>query len=171
MSSPESQQKINQALQLMCQSRVGVLDSNFLCQSLSVVNPREPVCISAATDLRQVAGALAKEQVGCLLITDDSRRVTGIFSERDWILKISLKETNLLDTPISQHMTRDPVCAEMDTTLAFALNLMSHGGFRHLPIVDSDKCAVGVVSVKDIIDHIVARMTEDLLSFEVGLGT
>ena len=171
MSNPESQQKINQALQLMCQSRVGVLDSNFLCQSLSVVNPREPVCISAATPLGEVASALAKEQVGCLLVADESRRVAGIFSERDWILKISLKEATLINTPISQHMTRDPVCAEMDTTLAFALNLMSHGGFRHLPIVDADRRAVGVVSVKDIIDHIVERMTEDLLSFEVGLGT
>ena len=171
MSSSENQQRINQALQLMCQSRVGVLDSNFLCQSLSVVNPREPVCIPASTPLREVAGVLAKEQVGCLLVTDNERRVSGIFSERDWILKISLREVSLVDSPISQHMTKDPVCAEMDTTLAFALNLMSHGGFRHLPIVDSERRAVGVVSVKDIIDHIVARMTEDLLSFEVGIGT
>ena len=171
MNKPESQQRINQALQLMCQSRVGVLDSNFLCQSLSAVGPREPLCVSANATLREVAHCLEKEQVGCILITDESRRVKGIFSERDWILKISLREAALIETTISQHMTADPVTAEMDTTLAFALNLMSHGGFRHLPIVDSDKRAVGVVSVKDIIDHIVERMTEDLLSFEVGLGT
>lgn len=171
MSNQDNQQKINLALQLMCQTRVGVLDSNFLCQSLSVVSPREPLCVLPNTSLKEVAAGLAKNQVGCVLIIDEKRCLAGIFSERDWILKVAQKEAALLNTPISQHMTVNPVSTKMDTTLAFALNLMSHGGFRHLPILDDDQRCVGIVSVKDIVDYIVERMTSDLLSFEVGLGT
>ena len=37
---------------------------------------------------------------------------------------------------------------------------MSHGGFRHVPIVDQDDVPIGIVSVKDVVDHIVTRMLE-----------
>jgi CBS domain-containing protein len=43
---------------------------------------------------------------------------------------------------------------------------MSHGGFRHIPIVDDEKRPIGVLSVKDIVDLIVTKMTDDLLGFE-----
>ena len=37
---------------------------------------------------------------------------------------------------------------------------MSHGGFRHVPIVDQDDIPIGIISVKDVVDHIVKCMLE-----------
>jgi CBS domain-containing protein len=39
--------------------------------------------------------------------------------------------------------------------VAWALNKMHLGGFRHVPIVDAGGKPVGVVSVKNIVDFIV----------------
>jgi CBS-domain-containing membrane protein len=35
---------------------------------------------------------------------------------------------------------------------------MSNGGFRHVPIIDQDSMPIGIISVKDVIDHIVKKM-------------
>ena len=42
---------------------------------------------------------------------------------------------------------------------------MSHGGFRHIPLIDGDARPVGVISVKDIVDCI----TREVLA-EMSLG-
>jgi CBS domain-containing protein len=39
---------------------------------------------------------------------------------------------------------------------------MSHGGFRHVPIVDQDDVPIGIVSVKDVVDHFVRRMLDGI---------
>jgi CBS domain-containing protein len=57
-------------------------------------------------------------------------------------------------------MTAKPVTERPDVSLAFALNLMSNGGFRHVPIVDQDNMPIGILSVKDVIDHIVQKMVQ-----------
>jgi CBS domain-containing protein len=61
---------------------------------------------------------------------------------------------------VKDFMTASPITERPDASLAFALNLMSNGGFRHIPIVDQDKMPIGVLSVKDVIDHIVAKMVQ-----------
>jgi CBS domain-containing protein len=37
--------------------------------------------------------------------------------------------------------------------IRFAINKMAVGGFRHVPIVDGDGKPVGVIRVRDVIDH------------------
>ena len=70
-----------------------------------------------------------------------------------------------LDAPAAGLMTRNPVTLPPDGSIAFALNLMSQGGFRHLPIVDQDRIPLGVISVKDVIDYLVEAYTTALLDF------
>jgi CBS domain-containing protein len=40
---------------------------------------------------------------------------------------------------------------------------MSNGGFRHVPIVDQDDVPIGIISVKDVVDHLVERMLSGVL--------
>jgi CBS domain-containing protein len=63
-------------------------------------------------------------------------------------------------------MTKEPMTVTPEVTLAYALNLMSQGGFRHLPVVDDAGRPSGVLSVKDVIDLIVSQFVEDALALE-----
>jgi len=160
-------EQLGRAIQLACDRRIGVLDGGFLCQSVSVLNPQKPVCAPESASVREALALLRAKRMGCILITDSAGKLSGIFSERDVVLKIDLENAAQLGLPISELMTKDPICGSFETTMAFALNLMSQGGFRHIPIVDKEHKPVGMISVKDVVDRIVATFVEDVMSFEV----
>ena len=88
--------------------------------------------------------------------------LAGIFTERDCVLKVvSTYCEGTSERAVSEFMTPTPVTVEPDAPLAYALNLMTHGGFRHLPVM-SQGVVLGLVSVKDLMDYFVTHMVESL---------
>jgi CBS domain-containing protein len=73
-------------------------------------------------------------------------------------MKVVGKVADLEGVSVDQFMTRNPIRERPEASLAFALNLMSNGGFRHVPIVDQDDMPIGIISVKDVVEHIVRTM-------------
>jgi predicted transcriptional regulator len=61
-------------------------------------------------------------------------------------------------------MTPDPETLPPTASVAFALNKMSVDGYRHIPIVDEDGRAIGVLSVKDIVHFVVEFFPEAVLN-------
>lgn len=164
----ESEPAINKALVYTDKEQFGVLDSKFLCQSISILDPAEPITVPGSSSIEAVAQHLRDNRVGCVLVVDEAGKLEGIFSERDYILKVQ-GVPGAKKEPVSNFMTRNPVAEAPDIAIAYALNLMSQGGFRHLPLVDSDNMPVAVISVKDVIDYIVSSFIDDLMNFEVEL--
>ncbi len=114
------------------------------------------------TDTVRVAlELLRKERTGCVLVMAGDV-LSGIFTERDCVLKVIATYCDgTSEEPVSTFMTKDPITVAPDAPIAYALNLMSHGGFRHLPIV-SDGIVLGLISVKDVVDGLVHSMVEDI---------
>jgi len=168
--SNENLESVNAALRLINENSVGVLDKSFLSQSLSALDPKEPICIREEQSVEETLAALREHKIGCVLIVDSDGKLTGIFSERDFLIKVAKEYESVRLEPITRFMTPSPIAESMDCTVAFALNLMSHGGFRHLPIVDGDGRPVGAISVKDVVDFLVNTFTEDLLNFNTDLA-
>jgi CBS domain-containing protein len=164
----ENEEQIHSAIRNACSTSFGVLDSNFLCQSLGILPSVKPICVLAADSVESVVNSLKTQRVGCVLVVDQKGKLEGIFSERDYILKVYGSGKNEATEPISTFMTKDPVTVEPTVTMAFALNLMSQGGFRHLPVTDKDLFPVGIISVKNIVDYIVDTFIEDVLNFDLG---
>ena len=50
---------------------------------------------------------------------------------------------------LSQVMAHDPQTIRADKPLAYALQMMADGGFRHVPVVDDQGGPVGMVSARD----------------------
>ncbi len=153
-----SDQLVTSLLKNACDESIGVVDSRFLCQSIGILDPKPPLSVKPETPLSEAVKVMQIKKVGCLCILDGKENLLGIFTERD-VLKFFASE----DKPVSSLMTGNVMTATMDAPIAYALNLMSHGGFRHLPIVDDAGACVGIISVKDIVDYIAGRMTEALL--------
>jgi CBS domain-containing protein len=53
-------------------------------------------------------------------------------------------------------MTPKPETIEPERPLAYALQRMTVGDLRHLPLVDEENRSVGVISSRDIINHLAA---------------
>ncbi len=168
-SLPTSTQ-MGEAIRMACDRRLGVLDSHFMCRSVGTL-PCKPAISAAPTDsVEKVLALLRENKTGCVVIVDGAGVLQGIFSERDFILKISGDFQNRISAPISEYMTRDPMVVTSDCTLAYALNLMSQGGFRHLPLVNEAGHSNGVLSVKDVVDVIVGQFIDDVMALDTVMA-
>lgn len=161
-----SETQIHRAIVDACDRRLGVLDHNFLCQSIGVMDLPTPFCVPPTTTLGTVVEAFKNSAIGSVVITAPDGTLRGIFTERDCVRRALPDFEGNKDRPISDFMTPDPVAQPPDITIAFALNLMSDGGFRHLPLIDSHNIPIGIVSVRDMMDFIVRTFVEELLKFE-----
>jgi CBS domain-containing protein len=140
----------------------GVVDSRFLARSVGLLNPPPALTHDESDSIYDVITTLKNNRLGAVVVTDDEGTVSGIFTERDVVLKVSLEAIDIKNTPVSEVMTKEPKTEGMTISMAYALNLMSQGGYRHLPIVDDQGLPVSMISVKDIVDYMVREYTKEL---------
>lgn len=157
--------EVNASIRYALERRFGVLDANFLCQSLSLLEPRAAIAVRETEPVEEVLKILKDNRVGCVLVTNEAGVLTGIFSERDCILKVVENFESNRGKPVRDFMTHDPVAEAPESSVAFALSLMSQGGFRHIPVVTPDKRPIGMISVKDVVDFIVTSFMNDIMAF------
>ncbi|MGW8730272.1 CBS domain-containing protein [Streptomyces sp. NPDC055808] len=105
--------------------------------------------IGPAHTLRQAARLMSARRVGAAIVLDPDTSGLGILTERDILNSVGLGQNPDHETA-SKHTTTDVVFAAPSWTLVEAADAMTHGGFRHLIVLD-DHGPVGVVSVRDII--------------------
>jgi signal-transduction protein with cAMP-binding, CBS, and nucleotidyltransferase domain len=60
-----------------------------------------------------------------------------------------------LDVPIQQLMSPRPTTLTEHDTVALAIQKMSEGGFRRLPIVSEGNCPLGLLKVSTILHYLV----------------
>ncbi|MDJ0462136.1 CBS domain-containing protein [Streptomyces sp. H27-C3] len=99
--------------------------------------------------LRQAARLMAERHVGAAVVFDTDAGGLGILTERDILIAIGTGQNPDFETA-GTHTTTDVVFAAPSWTLEKAAEAMTHGGFRHLVVLDGNG-PVGVVSVRDII--------------------
>ena len=160
-------EKVRKLLTLACSTEFGMVDSQFLCKSVGTLDLREPTTMRESSSIVEVMRVLKANNMGCVLVVDDKQHLSGIFSERDYLTKIFETNMDLTSTPISRVMTPEPFTVTPDSPIAFVLNLMAEGGFRHVPVVDAEGLPLAVVSVRDIVQALVERYTSDLLNVEL----
>lgn len=166
MSNEEQHQdNIEKLLKTSGNQAFGVLDHGFLMQSIGGLTRNLPLCVKEDESADFVVRLMVEKKVGSVLLTNKEKKISGIFTERDYLKNFALGERDAKNVKVKDVATSDPVTCPPETTIAYALNLMSHGGFRHLPVVDESGFAIGVVSVRDILDKISELMMQDLMSF------
>jgi CBS domain-containing protein len=121
------------------------------------------VICEQSTTVRQAIEAMQRERTGCVLVVDQSHLV-GIFTERDVLTKVAARSLDLDRLQVGELMTPKPECLDMDTELAYALNQMSVGGYRHIPLLDDDGRPTGVISMQGIVDYFVALFPREVLN-------
>ncbi|MEU6277743.1 CBS domain-containing protein [Streptomyces populi] len=105
--------------------------------------------IGPAHTLRQSARLMSARRVGAAVVLDEESSGLGILTERDILNSLAHGQNPDAETA-GGHTTTDVVFAAPTWTLEEAAAAMSHGGFRHLIVLDGSG-PVGIVSVRDII--------------------
>ena len=97
---------------------------------------------------------LAEYEVGALMVMDQGKLV-GVLSERDYTRKIALQGRSTKDTRVKDIMTREVLYVTPSTGTRECMSLMSEKKIRHLPVLDGST-VVGMISIRDILDDIIA---------------
>ncbi|MDE2179870.1 MAG: CBS domain-containing protein [candidate division NC10 bacterium] len=141
----------------------------ILTEPIRGLELREPIWVHLDTAVRDATTAMNDAHVGCVLVTE-SHRLVGILTERD-ILKKVVGQLDL-NSPVAQIMTPNPETVGMDDGIAYALNKMHIGGYRHIPVLDRQGRPVGVVSMRDVVKFIVSLFPAAVLNVppEPGLA-
>jgi CBS domain-containing protein len=113
-----------------------------------------PIHLPADVSVRDAIDTMNGARVGCVMVCEDDRLV-GVFTERDVLTRVAGTSLDLDATPVGELMTPDPECLTLDDSIAWALNKMSVGGFRHVPLVDVDGRPTGLVSMRHVVDYVV----------------
>jgi CBS domain-containing protein len=128
------------------------LEQNLRTERIRHLRLAQPTCLPPATPLSRAIEKMRQERSACALICQGDR-LLGIFTERDVLRKV-IGESVDLSTPLEAFMTPLPRSLSPDDTLLDAIDLMTEGGYRHVPLTDASGRLVGLVSAHDIVDHI-----------------
>jgi len=105
----------------------------------------------------EAARLIAKQGIGSLLVLDGTGDILGILSERDLAHGLALSGAMLPTVKVSEMMTQNVMVCTPGDTLHSVMERMTHGRFRHLPVVEKGRLA-GVVSIGDIVKHRLAEL-------------
>ena len=96
--------------------------------------------------IRMMVGA----NVGALLVTVEDRP-TGIFTERDYLRRVTLEGRDETTTPVREIMSSPIVYVSPDTSIDECMGVMTERRIRHLPVLTDGRDVVGIVSIGDLV--------------------
>jgi CBS domain-containing protein len=111
---------------------------------------RAVVSISARATLGEAAHLLARHRIGAVLILESQGAPAGILSERDIVRTLATIGAGALSQSVASCMTSPVEICEDTDTIEELMERMTHGRFRHLPVVERG-AVVGVVSIGDVV--------------------
>jgi diguanylate cyclase (GGDEF)-like protein len=115
----------------------------------------DPACVEAGSALAVAVASMAAMRIGAILVTR-ARKLVGIFTERDLLKLFSghddQERASLLQRPISEFMTPEPICAQRGDDYNTVYMKMKTHGVRHVPVLDGEEL-YGIVSMRDLIHY------------------
>jgi CBS domain-containing protein len=130
--------------------------------SVSTVDPN----VTVST----VASLLSEHRIGAVLVLDNAEQMLGIVSERDIVRSLAANGARTLEMTAGQLMTRAVQVAHPETTVNQAMQMMTAGRFRHLPVIDHDTL-VGLISIGDVVKARIMQqdtVVESLTAYVAG---
>ena len=112
-----------------------------------------PFWCEATEDAQAVAKLMREHNVGILPVLEDadSRQVVGVVTDRDLCVKIIAAGLDPRFTSVRECMTVDAVCCRPTDVASRVLSLMATNRVRRIPVVDSRRRLMGIVSIEDVV--------------------
>jgi len=127
------------------------------------------IAVNPETGVLEALEIMAERNIGAILVLSPNGEIKGIFSERDFARKIILKGYSSDTSKVREMMTTKIMCAELSTTIADCMSIMTNNHFRHLPIKENGK-VIGIVSIGDAVKALIEEKEQTISeqAFEIG---
>lgn len=113
------------------------------------------ITITADATVSDLIAVLADHGIGAVVVSSDGEHIDGIVSERDVVRAMAAdpdagRTGGVRPKAVREIMTADVATISPDDTVDAAMQLMTTGRFRHLPVAVNGALA-GIVSIGDVV--------------------
>jgi CBS domain-containing protein len=110
------------------------------------------VC-SPQDSVDKIVKVFQKFKKGCVLVYE-KKKLVGILSNRDLVLRAVGKYKDLSQVKVGEIMSKNPGFVRPEDPIAFAVNKMAMGGYRHVPVLRHDGTPVSILLIKDVLVYL-----------------
>lgn len=125
----------------------------------------EVVTIQPSATVAAVARLLSSRRIGAVVVRNGNGPLLGVASERDIIHALAAHGTGALEMATEQIMTRAIQTATPGTTIIEAMEMMTSGRFRHLPVLENGTL-IGIVSIGDVVKARIMQQAQEVDSLK-----
>lgn len=112
-----------------------------MCCEVAYVNPD--------CSVEECAKLMSNNHIGCVPVCDESKKIVGLVTDRDIILRTVGCGKEIKNTPVSDIMTCNVCWCEPDIDVQEAEKIMSDNQVRRLPVIENNK-VVGILTLGDL---------------------
>lgn len=108
------------------------------------------ITVDEKATVNKVARLMEQHKLGCIIVTGEDEKPSGIITERDLVARVLAKKSRSSKMTAKEVMTSPLITIDPEETLSEAARRMSHLNIRRLGVVYRGQL-VGIVSSKDIL--------------------
>ena len=111
--------------------------------------PDRVAAVRSGAKVKDAILAMTQARTGMAGVVNERNRVLGIFTDGDLRRRLP-QQPNLMDMPIDEVMTRNPITVKQDDLAVDVLRVFEKHSIDDLLVVDGDHCLVGTVDIQDL---------------------
>ena len=115
-----------------------------MCENVSCVKPE--------TTLSDVAKMMQQQHVGCVPVCDTNKKIVGLITDRDIVLRGVACNKNTNTTPVSEVMTTAVYTVTPDAEVAEASKIMCDCQIKRVPVTENNTI-VGIITLGDLANN------------------
>ena len=123
---------------------------------------RDVVTLKPEATLEATMQVLANRRIGAIVLTNEDGGVAGIVSERDVVRVLGPAGVGAISQSIGEVMTSQVSTCTAATTVNQAMEMMTTGRFRHLPVCENDRL-VGIISIGDVVKQRIEEVEREAM--------
>ena len=124
-----------------------------------------PPSVAVDTTVLSAAMSMRNARIGAAAVLEGDELV-GIFSERDVMLRVVVPRLDPEATTVREVMTTAVQTVGEEAEAGEALEVMVSRHIRHLPVVNSENRVTGLLSVRNLLQHHIEELADQLNSLE-----
>jgi arabinose-5-phosphate isomerase len=128
----------------------GAIGRALLVQVKDIMRTGERNAVAPqALAVRDALMVMTKAKSGSLAIVDKRGKLAGVFTDGDFRRRMA-SDNDLLTRPLTEVMTRNPICIRDDALAAEALKIFNERNIDDLIVVNAKREPVGLVDSQDL---------------------
>ena len=113
-----------------------------MCKNVAYLTPDATI--------QDCAKLMSSEHIGCIPVCDTNKKIVGIVTDRDVILRSIAWDKDVKTTPLSDIMTTDVYYCNENDEVNYAQSTMSTEQIRRLPVLNEQDQIVGIITLGNL---------------------